>query len=111
MLYNEQTKPKPINWFPSFTKKHKIPYGTHVLFQSLPDLFPNSNIESIQQSPYTLLKNKKLNASYLFIDENVNIDNESFYKLMNFVSEGNNVFISTTKFDIDTLLVKQFLLK
>lgn len=106
MLYHERVKPKPINWFPSFTKKHKIPYGTFVLHQSLSDLFPDSVIENITVPPYIFLKNAEKKGSYLFIDQEIDFDKETLHQLMDFVSRGNSVFVSTNKFDIDTLGIK-----
>lgn len=106
MLYHEQVKPKPINWFPSYTKNHKIPYGTYVLYQSLDDLFPEVAIENINLPPYVYLKNSERKGSYLFIDENIDFDKETQDHLMDFVFKGNNVFVSTSSFDIDTLNIQ-----
>ena len=30
MLF-QYSKPKEVNWFPSFVSQHKIPYGTYIL--------------------------------------------------------------------------------
>ena len=106
MLYYEHTKPKPINWFPSFTKKHKIPYGTYVLYQSLRDLFPNSEVIDIYNPPYLFLKENTDNGTYLFIDQTINFDKETLKQLLSFVDKGNEVFISTNGCNIDTLGLK-----
>ncbi|UOR05745.1 hypothetical protein MUN82_01275 [Hymenobacter aerilatus] len=34
----EYYRPKPINWTPTFRNQDKIPYGTYVLFQTLPEV-------------------------------------------------------------------------
>ena len=106
MLYHERAKPKPINWFPSYTKDHKIPYGTYVLYKSLENLFSKSEVKNIAIPPYVYLKDSKREGSYLFIDKNIEFDKETQYQLMDFVSKGNSVFVSTSKFDIDTLNIQ-----
>lgn len=106
MLYHESVKPKPINWFPSYTKDHKIPYGTYVLYQSLENLFPNTKVKNISLPPYVYLKDSERKGSYVFIDENIEFDKETQRQLMDFVWEGNKVFVSTSRFDIDTLNIQ-----
>jgi hypothetical protein len=106
MLYGESVKKKTINWFPSYAKKHKIPYGTYVLYHSLKDLFPDTKIKNISQTPYLFLKEEEQTGTYLFIDVGINIDKETQYKLLDFVERGNSVFFSTRGFIIDTLGIK-----
>jgi hypothetical protein len=106
MLYSESVKKKPINWFPTFTKKHKIPYGTYVLYNLLPDLFPNTKINNTNLPPYQYLKESKRKGAYVFIDEAINFDKVTFKKLLSFVERGNTVFLSTTGCNIDTLGLK-----
>jgi len=103
MLYSESAKKKSINWFPTYAKKHKIPYGTYVLYHSLKDLFPDSKIKDIRKVPYLFLKEKKQTGTYLFIDTGINIDEETQNKLLDFVERGNTVFVSTSGYNIDTL--------
>lgn len=106
MLYHESVKSKPINWLPSYTKNHKIPYGTYILYHSLKDLFPSSTIENVAIPPYVYLKGSERKGSYLFINNNIEFDKETQLQLMDFVSKGNKVFVSTSRFDIDTLNIQ-----
>ena len=50
IMYADATKPKPINWFPSYVAKHKTPYGTYVLKEQLSNLFPRTEVKEIKKS-------------------------------------------------------------
>lgn len=106
MLYYQESKPKPINWSSSYTKKHKIPYGNYILYEELQSLFPNSKIEDIDIPPYLFLKDNQKKGSYIFIDININFGDDEFNKLLEFVKKGNDVFLSTKGCKIDTLGLK-----
>lgn len=103
----EATKPKPIDWSPSFNRNHKKPWGTFILFRELKNIFKNSKIEVVNETPYQklkykyYLKNKDTSSNksaYFFINDYVNIDKESVNKLLPFVKKGNSVFIAATGF-------------
>jgi len=106
ILYIESIKPKDINWFPSYAKKHKIPYGTYVLRKEMPSLFAQKKVRNVHQSPYLFLKDTTNNGTYFFVDGNLNFGEEEFNQLLSFVNRGNDVFISTNGAHIDTLNVK-----
>jgi len=103
MVYAESVKPKPINWFPSYASKHKIPYGTYVLRHELERLFPETKINDVKIPPYIYLKDTTKTGTYLFIDQAINFDEDEFARLLQFVKRGNDVFISTHGINIDTL--------
>lgn len=102
ILYIESSKQKPINWFPSYATKHKIPYGTYILKQELSSLFKNS-IKEIHQSPFEFLRDSTKKGTYFFLDDRVRFDKAEFNKLLSFTKRGNDVFISTSGAFIDTL--------
>jgi len=106
MFYYQESKPKPINWFPSYTQKHKIPYGTFVLYKELQQLFPKTTIEDIAIPPYVFLKDNEQKGTYFFVDASVGFDEDEFNQLLEFVANGNEVFISTSGINIDTLGLK-----
>jgi len=103
LIYLETTKKKPVNWFPSYVAKHKIPYGTFVLRSELKNLFPSVAIETIKIPPYVYLEDTTRVGTYFFTDEALNFGNAEFKRLMQFVERGNDVFISTHGMNIDTL--------
>lgn len=103
----EATKPKPIDWSPSFNKNHKKPWGTFILFHEMDSLFKHTKVETVSTSAYQKLKYQYYNfekdsvlndKSYLFINNYLNLDEESINQLLKFVNNGNSVFMSATGF-------------
>ncbi|SFS29992.1 DUF4350 domain-containing protein [Lutibacter maritimus] len=105
-LYLESTKKQPINWFPSYAENHKIPYGTYVLRNELKTFLPNVTIDEIKIPPYIYLEDSTRTGTYFFADEAINFGDAEFFRLMEFVKRGNDVFISTHGIQIDTLNFK-----
>lgn len=106
IIYAESTRRKPINWFPSFSATHKIPYGTYVLRKEITTLFPKKKVKEIYQPPYTFLKDTTNKGTYFFVNNVVNFGEDEFNELLKFVGRGNDVFISTNRVRIDTLNIK-----
>ncbi|UMB55010.1 DUF4350 domain-containing protein [Lutibacter sp. A64] len=102
-IYLESTKKQPINWFPSYVSKHKIPFGTYVLNQELSNLFPSTKVETVNIPPYIYLQDSTRTGTYFFVDDALNFGDTEFFRLMEFVERGNDVFISTHGMNIDTL--------
>lgn len=94
----------PINWSKTYKETDKIPYGTFVLYDQLPSLFPDSEIENIKVSPfeyfdyyfYTEDSTYDIYGSYLHIDEFAEIDDISAQELLYFAAHGNTVFVSSS---------------
>lgn len=105
ILIIEYNKPKPINWFESFSKYDKIPYGNNILFNELSSIFTQSThtaSENIEKS----LQNNLSAINYLFINNTFRPEENDVNELLNFVSEGNNAMIVSRLFDenlLDTL--------
>jgi len=99
----EFTKDEPIDWRKTFVETDKIPYGTFVLYDQLPSLFPQSDIKNITVTPYEYFNayyNEKngiheTTGNYLYVDEHLDIDDVSAQELLDFASEGNTLFIAT----------------
>lgn len=104
LVYADATKQKPISWFPSYTAKDKIPYGTHVLRKEMPKFF--KKVKDINRSPYLYLQDSTVNGTYFFVDGAINFGKEEFNELLKFVNRGNDVFLSTNGANIDTLGLK-----
>ncbi len=98
----EFSKPTPINWSRTFNEKHTIPYGTFILYNELPTLFPNSEVHDIAVSPYEYFdafynwedSTYTTKGTYFYIDDYADIDDISAQEILDFSSYGNNVFIS-----------------
>lgn len=102
----EYSKPKPINWYPSFAKKHKIPYGTYILYDALPDLFPNTEIKETHLPTFEFLDDTLVSGTLFLINNKIDIDDATLNRLLDFVSRGNTVFASASGYTIDTLNIK-----
>ncbi|WP_299555665.1 DUF4350 domain-containing protein [Seonamhaeicola sp.] len=97
------SKPKPINWNPTYNELHKIPYGTFILHDQLKNLFPDSEIKNIKVTPYEYFdafyswEDSLYNTSgtYILIDHFSEVDEVSAQELLDFASHGNDVFISS----------------
>lgn len=99
----EFSKPKPINWTRTFNETHTIPYGTFVLYNELPNIFPKSKIQDIAVSPYEYFDDyyswgdsTYLTAgNYMLIDDYAEVDDVSAQELLDFISHGNTIFMSS----------------
>lgn len=91
----EAAKPKPINWYDSYTASDKIPLGCYVLHQELKEvseemLFSNKNIVDSRD-----VLNTEEPATLVLINNYIYLDKEETNELLDFVEKGNNVFISS----------------
>ncbi|MGZ8516756.1 MAG: hypothetical protein ACXWWD_05370, partial [Chitinophagaceae bacterium] len=77
-------------------KRDKIPYGTFVAFESLKDLFPKASITASKQEPgyWDSLSNYDPGQALIIISPNFNASGQEMKKLIRFMEEGNDVFIS-----------------
>lgn len=91
--------PKTLNWKPSYKKDDKIPYGVSALYSTFPLLFPSKETIVKNVPLYNGLKNENYHhACYIIINKSFNADKLDLIKLLHFVEEGNDAFISATAF-------------
>ena len=106
MIANDATKPKKVDWNPSFLSKHKSPYGTFIIHNELENLFPNSKLSKARKSPYEhLLAMYKENIDdvldnsiYMFINDEISLGEASTNELLAYVEDGNTVFMASHSF-------------
>ncbi|WP_274474324.1 DUF4350 domain-containing protein [Mangrovimonas aestuarii] len=99
----ELSTPTPIDWSKTYNEKHKIPFGTYVLYDQLPELFPKSKIENVTVSPYEYFDELYVwedstyltTGNYISIENHSVIDDISAEELLNFASQGNTIFIAS----------------
>ena len=103
LVFYEYSKPTPINWFPSYAKKDKIPFGTFVLHSELETLFYDAHIEDVDIPPFIFLEDSTKVGTYIFINNVVQFDKAEVKRLLKFVANGNDVFVSSHGFLLDTL--------
>nr|WP_299066796.1 DUF4350 domain-containing protein [uncultured Allomuricauda sp.] len=100
IIVAEIVRPKPINWRPSYTATSKIPFGCYVLYNELATIFDNSDITTVEESVYDILveRNKSIKSNYIFINQYINLDKQETNQMLDYVSEGNTIFIAAAGF-------------
>ncbi len=96
----EYYRPVPIDWSATYINKDKIPFGTKVLYELLPDVFEKQNVQSLRIPIYNHLTDNKLptKSNYIFICRDFEISKNDRKQLLNYVKKGNTVFISAYGF-------------
>jgi hypothetical protein len=95
----DQYAPRPINWQISLSAQDRIPYGCFLTHHFLPELFPGKDIVTAYDSLYDTLKGKTISrANYIIVTHQFDPDALDVKLLMNFVAEGNTVFIAAHTF-------------
>lgn len=105
LVFLESNQPSPINWYPTYNKNDKIPYGTKVLYSLLQDHF-KQNLIDVDQPPYVQLiqHNTEMEGTYFFVNDQLDFGEVELDALLDWVSQGNNLFLaasnlSTTLYD------------
>lgn len=101
LMLIQYTKPKEVNWFPSFVAQHKIPYGTYILNDLMTARY-GDQLKHINEPPYEFLKegdNGK--GTYLFVNNSVSFGEIELNSLLDWTSKGNTLFIASSTFDED----------
>lgn len=77
--------------------KDKIPYGTYVAFESLKELFPEAKISINKKEPayWDSLSNYDDGQALVIISPYFNASEYEMKKLLSFIENGNDVFLST----------------
>lgn len=106
----EYSKPKEINWFPTYTKHHKIPYGTYVFHDQLERILNKGLLKDVVIPPYEQLKNESFNGTYFFANDNINFDEAELNSLLDWTAKGNTLVVASSQFGdqiLDTLGLDQ----
>ncbi|GGW33289.1 DUF4350 domain-containing protein [Arenibacter certesii] len=111
IIITEIVRPKPVNWNPSYTMEDKIPFGCYVLFEELPQLFPDQELITVNESLYNILSalDTTKNSNYLLINNSLELGKQETNQLLSYVHSGNDAFIAATSYGAylsDTLHLK-----
>jgi hypothetical protein len=99
---------KQLNRRLSLWRKDDLPYGTEVAYDALPFIFPDAEI-SINRDKTFGIPSGEGKAARVIITDFMDAEATDVTALMNFVGEGNTVFISANRFSDD--LLKNFQLR
>ncbi|WP_452223210.1 DUF4350 domain-containing protein [Lacinutrix chionoecetis] len=105
----EYNKPQELNWFPSYAKHHKIPYGSYVLHDQLERLFTKDNVIDIERPPFEILDDDTVTGTYFFLNGSVGFDKAELDRLLNWTAQGNTLAIASEEQSqklLDTLNLK-----
>jgi hypothetical protein len=100
----ELMKPREVSWELTFSSKSSMPYGTLVLSEMLPQIFPDKEFMVNKTNYYELEMNNTSN--FVFVNNEFEADEYSMYSLLDIANDGGNVFISAFNFNqtlLDTL--------
>ncbi len=93
------TEPKPVDWKLSYSMKDKIPFGSYVMYDLLKDLFNENRVNEINFPMYNTLKNKQYkDVNYIVICNHFDPDELDIQYMLDYVYEGNTMFISASSF-------------
>lgn len=100
----EYYRPKPLDWTPTYRNNDKIPFGTQALFELLPDVMHQPDVQTIRLPVYNFLTETALpkQSNYVVVGRDFTIGGTDLAKLLAFVKRGNNAFISAYRLS-DTL--------
>lgn len=95
VIYMESSIDDEINWYPSYTKTDKIPYGTYVLHDLIEKSWATDNFKEVRQPPYEFLSDSSdIKGTYLFVNDYILFGEDESHKLLSWVSKGNTLFIA-----------------
>ncbi|MCC1484980.1 DUF4350 domain-containing protein [Winogradskyella immobilis] len=100
----EVLKPKPVNWFPSYTLHHKIPFGAYVFNEQLSRL--SDEITRIDRPPFEYLRQNDIGGTYFFFNNGVQFGKQELNTLLDWTANGNTLIVSSINFEeklLDTL--------
>lgn len=109
--------PKSIDWTPTYATKDKTPLGLYIFDKEASKIFKGDTIEKLSTTPYEFFedlydyekKTYTVKGSFINIDNENRIDNESAKELLYFADHGNTIFLSMKSFPqviLDSLNIK-----
>tara|TARA_B100000953_G_scaffold297441_1_gene292276 strand:+ start:335 stop:1540 length:1206 start_codon:yes stop_codon:yes gene_type:complete len=93
LTWLETSVKEEINWNPSYTHYDEIPLGSKVFYESWKRT-SGDRLEMLKIPPYEFLNSEEAKGSYFFFNTGVVFDDDELDHLLNWVAEGNTVFIS-----------------
>jgi hypothetical protein len=93
---------KELNRRITLRRNDDNPYGARVAYEGLPWLFPEADISVMTVSPQSLTSGDEKKA-VIFVSPSVDVNASEVNAVMNYVSEGNQLFFSAFRIS-DTLL-------
>lgn len=88
-----------VSWEKNYSEESKQPYGTYLFHELLQKALPNHAVQNINVSVEQYFVNDSLQivaneVTYVFVGKSLNLYNEEVGALLEFVEQGNNLFIA-----------------
>jgi hypothetical protein len=94
----EYYRPKPLDWTPTYRSPDKIPYGTYVLYELLPEVL--APVQAVRIPIYNQLKlSTPAHTNYVFVQGSFSVSPGETRALLRYVARGNDVFIAADNFE------------
>lgn len=94
LVFLESSQKDPVNWFASYAKKDKIPYGSFVLYNTLKETRADTDFKEISRPPYEFLADSNhQSGTYFFVNDYINFDEAESLKLLDWVARGNTLYV------------------
>lgn len=98
-LIAQINQPKELDWSETLSSNDKIPFGTYIVHDRLNDIFPGAKIQNYHEPVYNVITDDSIaNSSYVIICRQFNISKYDYKKLTDYLSRGNDVFISAESY-------------
>lgn len=95
---------KSFNWAETYKTNSPQPYGTQIIHKMMDGYFPNEEMKIISTDLSTdLPANSDEVSNYVFIGEASYLDSADVQRLLEYVANGNNVFISSKSLPYDLM--------
>lgn len=99
LMLVQYSKPKQVNWFPSFAAQHKIPYGTFILTDIMKSQY-GDRLHQIKRPPFEFLQRDTTDqGTYFFVNNRISFGEVELNSLLDWTAKGNTLFIASGTFD------------
>lgn len=96
LILVEWSRPRPLDWRPSFEADAAQPYGGRVLYDLLPELLGGAEVVPVRRPPYLHLDDStRTGTTYFFLTSYFAPDDDEALRLLRYVERGNTVFLAT----------------
>lgn len=99
LVWVEYSTPKPVDWRRTYSRSDKIPFGCNAMYRLLDEDICKGKMEKQKQTPFNvLLIAPEKKSAYVFVNSHLSFSKLDSKYLMQFVEEGNDVFLAANNF-------------
>lgn len=91
--------PESLDWNWSLERDDTRPYGSEVMYEVLPALFPDAEVKPVELPPFVVLSDTTVTAvNYVFLTQTFAPDPAEAQRLLAFAERGGTVFVGAADF-------------